>query len=173
MIHTDRDYGSLIAYRFLDTVGDTSGTIAANGNYSVSVPGIFKLQAPADQDLILGEFVISISAGGTWGQARYGNITTITTGPAITLHNSAGILLRTFFPQLPLINVGRMLAHADRHELFDVGSGRTITFHWQLFNVQPLYLRKGQYIQVKLVENFSALDAHLFKFNTVNEDAAS
>jgi len=66
-------------YRFLDTVGDGSGTKNANGNYSLGEER-FLIKPAADEVIRLERMIVTIEDTAGFTAAKYGDIAALTTG---------------------------------------------------------------------------------------------
>lgn len=72
---------------FLDTVGDGSGSVNANGNYSVT-PGVFKLVPPANTVYTIKQLAVLIADNGPLKADAYG-LLALTNGIALQVIDTA------------------------------------------------------------------------------------
>ncbi len=68
-----------LLFRYLDTVGDGSGTKNAVGDYSSSATK-FLIKPPSDETFIIERLIVSVEDGGSFDAAKYGNGITLTNG---------------------------------------------------------------------------------------------
>ncbi len=81
-------------FRYLDTVGDGSGSKNANGaGYSVGSPGIFKIQPPAGQVISLERMIVQIEDDGVPNAEKYGALAALTNGILVRIANDAGTIV--------------------------------------------------------------------------------
>lgn len=81
-------------FRYLDTVGDGSGTKEAIGNYSDAGDGVteFKITPAAGEIFEINRMIISLSDVGSLDSDSYGNGITLTNGISVVLGNDTGVL---------------------------------------------------------------------------------
>lgn len=80
-------------FRYLDTVGDGSGSKSAIGaGYSVGSPGIFKIQPAAGQVISLERMIVQIEDAGAPDAEKYGALSALTNGIIVRIANDAGVV---------------------------------------------------------------------------------
>jgi hypothetical protein len=152
--------------RFLDTVGDGSGTIHANADFSVT-PATFLIRPAVNQVFFLNEFTLHLADNGTFGANDYGAIApgTILVGPAITAKRD-GVTVLDLTNGEP-INTNNTMFHLTSRVQFVNWSGGAdtlaVTFNSDDFGTDLiLYGSFNDTLEVALSENYSGLTDHHF-----------
>ena len=91
----DVDHRSIPLFQYLDTVGDTTGTDNAIGNYSDAGDGLteFKVAPGLEEVYQLHRLVIVLSDAGTMVADGYGSSSALTNGIAAKIKNAAGTIV--------------------------------------------------------------------------------
>ena len=151
-------------YRYLDTVGDGSGTKDARGNYS-STPARFKIVPPAGEIFYIARMIIHYQDVGAPDADKYGNNITLANGITIGIYNVSDDSLHTELTDgLPIktnAEWGR-LAYDVRVDNFGVGND-FVQVRWSFFKSQrTVILGEDQYLGIILSDDFSGLVSHHF-----------
>lgn len=150
--------------QFLSDVGDGTGNVNANGDYSVT-PKTFFIQPAATEIIILNELVIHIVNGGALPATVYGGLAgALTNGINVTLTNSrvaAGLIL-----PVNIKNNADLIHTGGNFNLINFSGGvdaiaATIDFKK---SHMPLILKgsEGHKLEVILTDNFTGLNDHHF-----------
>ena len=75
--------------RYLDTVGDGTGTIDLASDYSTVAGSVF-IQPPAGKHFVLKRMLVLVQDTGSFDAAKYGNGVTLTNGIEIEVENATG-----------------------------------------------------------------------------------
>ena len=155
--------GNLVPlYRYLDTVGDGSGTKNANGNYATT-PQTFQIVVPAGKGFTIESMIIHISGTTNFQIFGYGSINAALTN-GITLQAVVGGVTFNFVDGLPF-KTNDDLSHIApniNHVTYS-GTGDSIVVQFQIsdFGI-PLTLSPGDSLQIVLHDNFTTLTSQHF-----------
>ncbi len=149
--------------RFLDTIGDGSGTKEFNGDYStVSAKALIK---PTKDFLFVNRLIAFISDSGSVDSGMYGNNITLANGIEIKHEKQDGTLIKDITEGIAI------MTNADYgrfgFNLSDVSFGSGLTYvHLVLSfnkNGAPLLLKNDEQLAVYFNDNFSRLVSHTFR----------
>jgi hypothetical protein len=150
-------------YRFLDTVGDGSGTKNARGNYAI--PKLFKIMPPAGSIYKLRRMMVQIESSGSPDAGKYGDSIVLTNGIFVKIYKRGRpyIDLTDGLPIITNTNWGRVC--------YDVGEStygqgtNYVSARWT-FGKAGVFIQldgdKQECFAVVLNDNFNALVSHTF-----------
>lgn len=150
--------------RFLDTNGDTTGSINGAANFAVATE--FFIRPAVGQIFDIYQLIVYIQDSGNLDSGRYGNNITLANG--IIIQTVLGTVVRILTAGQPIfINAG-YTQHTGRTELNDFGMGDgafEATFDMVELLGLPLRLVGDSLdrLGVILEDNFSGLNVHTFK----------
>jgi hypothetical protein len=151
-------------YRFLDTVGDGSGSKNANGNYA-SAAEEFLIQPGEKEYFKIERMIIQVRDSGAFDAGRYGNNITLTNGIVVQKKDANGVVTN-ITDNMPIqINAdwGRVCFDVS---LLSFGTGDdSLVVRWIFSkNGAPIHLDgdKGEYLAVILNDDLSGLNGHYF-----------
>lgn len=151
-------------FRYLDTVGDGSGTKNAVGDYS-SVATEFKITTPTGIDFIVIQSLnIHIGDGAAFNANEYGNISALTNGITVKIHNAAGVAVCDLTDGLPLKTNAQWGRNAYTIRQDEFGSGDNfLSIQW-LFNEAGSWIElpTGYSLRARMNDNLSGLVEHYF-----------
>jgi len=151
-------------YRYLDTVGDGSGTTDAIGNYATATA--FKITPPSDRIFVLSRMIVQVVDNGNFDADKYGNNVTLTNGLLMCVRDSnEGILLDLCDNQAIKTNAGwAAVCYDSREDAYGTGNSY-LSVRWT-FSKSGAGIRidgtQGQDFAVILEDNFSTLIKHVF-----------
>ncbi|MBW2647249.1 MAG: hypothetical protein JRE23_13960 [Deltaproteobacteria bacterium] len=159
--------GSWIS-RFLDDVGDSTGEVNMNGNYTGPNTGDFKFTVPENSILYVYNLIITIEDQGSLDAGSYGNGVALTNGLQFGVLRRSGELEATTL-QVPIKTNASWASYAHDLQVHDFGSGNnTLTVHYNFEREGiPIKIKSGQALVLRLSDDFSALKGHLCKFGGV------
>lgn len=154
--------------RFLDTNGDGTGDVNANGNYS-GAEEIFYIQPPPGEVFYIYRMMVAIRDSGGIRFEEYGNIATgLTNGVSIRVQDDSGTKL-SLTDAVPILNNAAWGYHSYDVSIASAGSGDDFV------SVRWTFARSGQVIrldgdlnqrfEVVLNDNLTGLIEHRFKVN--------
>lgn len=150
-------------YRFLDTVGDGSGTHQVTGNYAAEAQ-IFKIQAASNQVLAIKRMIVLVEDAGTFDSGSYGNAITLTNGLILRHVNDEGTVL-TLTPD-PIKTNPHWAKYCYDTAISAYGSGNEhLAVRWTFTRGSGAIILNGEKNgRIELVANddFSGLVAHTF-----------
>jgi hypothetical protein len=120
--------------RFLDTVGNGTGTKNAIGNYSVT-PGVFFIQPAAGVKYVLTQFTFHYSDSGGFSGAVYGSAAAALTN-GILLQATVNSVTYDLLDGLPIKDNDGVLhafSHSELTQYAGAGASMTATFSSELF----------------------------------------
>ena len=154
---------SRYVYRYLDTVGDGTGTKNANGNYS-STAQDFRINAPTQGMYCLERMIVHIRDAANMSADEYGNLNSaLTNGVTVAVYNDDTL-------DCDLVDGLPIKANADwgrvcyDSEPLSYGSGDDfIRVRWTFAKAgQPIYLFDDWNLRVELNDSFTGLVEHYF-----------
>jgi hypothetical protein len=154
--------------RKADTVGDGSGSKAANGNYAVT-PRILKIRAQPDEVIEIQRLIFSIVDGTINNYDVYAGAGLLTNGVVMYVTDNLGnIQYNLTDPDDPITNIGEW-----GHNCFDAlvkpsqtsGQDHFVSRWTFARSGQPVQLLPGWSINVLLQDDFTALTEHNFLFH--------
>jgi len=155
-------------YRFLDTVGDGSGTKSAIGNYSETGDGetIFRIAPPANTIYYVSRMLVHVVDSGSFDSGSYGNAITLVNGIAMKLVNSGG-LVQDMLDGVPIITNPDWARQCYDVSSSSYGSGNeTLSVRWTFTKAGKFIALSGDNgdeLQVVFHDDFSDLVAHYFQ----------
>lgn len=147
-------------FRYLDTVGDGTGTKSAIGDYSASSQA-FKIVCPQDKGIVLSSFMIHLAGTTAFTLTGYGSIAALTNGISMSLLKNGNVY--DLLDGSP-IKTNDDLAHFSpkvNHLTFSGGDSLIVPLTFDDFGFK-LELNSGDYLQVTLNDNFSSLTSQYF-----------
>ena len=154
--------GEAIA-RFLDTVGDQSGTFTATGDYS-STETEFKAVPAAGQTMFIEELLVTVEDAGTFRAEHYGALgAALTNGIHVRKRDASGTIVQLTCVDPVQGNAGWGI-HAFDVDVKTWGAGNSLLLvRWRFPAPLRLDGDAGQYVAVVLNDDFSGLVDHRFK----------
>jgi len=153
-----------LLFRYLDTVGDGSGTKNANGDYS-SVAQDFKITTqPNISSNLIQALNIHIRDGSALSANEYGNVAALTNGVSVKIHNASNVAVIDLTDGIPVKSNAGWSRGAFNMRADDFGSGDNfISAQWH-FNDPGSWmsLPTGYSLRVHLNDNLSGLIDHYF-----------
>lgn len=152
-------------YRFLDTVGDGSGTKNANGNYSNSGGQNFLYVASDPVPSVLWRLIVNIrDGGGGFSADGYGGLAALSNGITISVRDSGGGVLLNITDDVPIQSNGDWARFCFDTGVDDFGSGDDfLKVRWTFANSgRPLILNPGERFVVNLADDLTGLTSHYF-----------
>lgn len=145
--------------RFFDTVGDGSGSAAANVNASVT-PSTFRCDLPVDETWLVSSIAIQLSAGGAIAQAVYGSGVALTNGYdiyAVINGSTRKLTMQT-------IKANDHFIHNDcEYSIIGFTGGVDSSYAVLKFNhLLKMRGKDGDYLYTTLNDDFSGLNDHTF-----------
>lgn len=154
-------YGSLHS-RFLDTVGDGTGSIDQNVNGSVT-PVDFKILCPPGVTYEINQASVLIRDTGTLDTDKYGNGIALTNGFSIvTSRPTRAPVEINYTVQHPILTNGSWAAYTSDIKHFTFGSGSqilSITYHFRQEG-RPIKLGEGEAFIFRVNDNLAGLNEH-------------
>ena len=151
--------------RYLDTVGDGSGTKNAVGNYSGGVVG-FRITPPSDRIYFITRILVTIRDTGSMDSAKYGNNITLTNGITVTRKNAGGLVL-DLLDGIPVKTNGDWARACHDVKVIGFGSGdEYLSVRWSFFRAGNIGVHLNgaddEFFEVELNDNFTNLIEHYF-----------
>jgi hypothetical protein len=155
----------LIISRFLDTVGDGSGTKNAIGDYSGAVEE-FKIVPGADEIFVINRLIAQIRDNGVFSASTYGAIAGgLTNGVVIRLKDSGGTKL-DLCDGLPIKTNAEWARVCYDTQLLTWGAGDSfISVRWTFSRSGTqvwLDNSRGDYLSVDLNDDLTTLESQYF-----------
>jgi hypothetical protein len=158
-------------YRFLETVGDGSGSAAGTGNYSVT-PRVLLMTCRPTEVLVGHVLVVHIQDGGNFDPGKYGAIAALTNGVIIGVFGADGVE-KLRLTQEPVPNNGDW-AHYGITVVAEASAGDVMyVVRIDLAGgvEDGLTLDPGESIRVTLNDDFTGIDDHHFIFHGLRRKA--
>ena len=155
--------------RFLDTVGDGTGSVDGNVNGSVT-PVVLKAVASGGK-LIVNRLIIHITDTGAFDASKYGNNITLTNG--ITVKHMRGVeVVYDATCQIPVKANGDWSAHCYDVTSLSFGVGDDmLTVRWTFTkDGLPIVLNDGDSFEVTINDDLTGLVDHHFKIGAIYVD---
>lgn len=162
-----REYGT-IASRFMDTVGDGTGSIDMNVNGSVT-PVTFKVTAAANELLIVNRAIIFIKDSGSLDADSYGNGLALTNGITGSVIKSDATEI-PMFGQHPVKTNGDWAAYCYDIADHSFGIGDSILSARYTFTRDggPIGLMPGDSLEVYINDDLTGLTGHHIRLGMVS-----
>ncbi len=157
--------------RFLDTVGDGTGTKTFTGNYSANaVAALIKPQT--GKTLYINRLVVFIADSGSVDAGMYGNNITLINGIEIIHEKQTGILVKDITDGIPVKTNADYAKFGFNISDISFGSGLNHVHAVLTFskNGTPVKLLPDEQLAVYLHDNFSALRDHTFRAGAYYND---
>jgi hypothetical protein len=154
--------------RFLDTVGDGTGTKNANGNYAAAT--VFRIQPGANQVFVIKTLTWFMRDNSAFNSGSYGGGLTLTNGVILRTQNGGGTIYN-FMDGLNVFTNADIARLAGIIDYVDLSSGtgddflRAVIDFEQLLG-QPLTLTQtnnNERLEIVLQDNFTGLIQHRFQ----------
>ncbi len=153
-----------LVFRYLDTVGDGTGTKNAIGDYSVTSQ-IFKYEAQITTRL--STFMVWILDTNMLREQDYGNESVLTNGWNVSVHDVAEAKVLDITDNLSVMTNGDLARESGSNPIINPwGAGSTHSLMALLPLIRsgsPLALNTGWSLRVELSDNFTGLLEHYFK----------
>lgn len=148
-------------FRHLDTVGDGTGSIDGNGNYSVT-PRKLKLTAASELDL--HRMMVEIRDTGAFSAEKYGALAELTNGVKVEAIDADDNVLIDLLDGTPIKSNAEWGANCYDVDLKTWGAGdEFVLVRWTFAKAgAPLTLHAGESLQVTLQDDLSGLVEHHF-----------
>ena len=154
-----------LIYVFLDSVGDGTGTINANEDYSGSPETILQLIAPAGYEYAINRLLVTVEDGfnGFSGE-NYGAVATLTNGIEVAVHDANGNQILDLTSGLKIQSNAHWARHCFDAVIETVGSGNSfLRVRWTFESAgDPLVLLPGCSLRVLLQDDLTGLIGHYF-----------
>ncbi len=146
--------------QYLSDVGDGSGNVNANGDYTT--PDMFFIQPAADEIMEIEKLIIHITDGGVLAIGSYGALSALTNGIEILVTNE-GSISRSIVPEVLKTN-GDLLHLGPDSSIYNFTSSIDAIIATLDFGNKPLILdgSQGHKIEVLLSDNLTGLSDHHF-----------
>jgi len=147
--------------RFLDTIGDGTGSIDMNIDGSVT-PVDFMVTCPPNRKIKGFSFAIIIKDLDVWGDDRYGGLDPLPNGVTGFLQR-VGEPRQDWFAQLPVRTNTDWLTycHASTNSQFE----KSVRFEYDFRKEGPgLHLYPGDYGGISINDDLTLLDGHFCRF---------
>jgi len=155
--------GNLVPiFRYLDTVGDGSGTKNAVGNYATT-PQTFQIVVPAGKGYTIESMTIHLSGATNFQILGYGSINAGLTNGVVLQAVVGGVTLN-FDDGAPFKtndDLGHISANVNHVTYSGTGDSLVVQFQVSDYGV-PLTLNPGDSLQVVLHDNFTGLSSQHF-----------
>lgn len=151
------------ASRFLDTVGDGSGSIEARVDGS-DTPVDFHYAVPEGKILLIDRLIVWIRDAGTFDADKYGNRLVLTNGIIGGRTDESG----TFIPrttQLPVRTNSDWPAYSFSFQYIPIGVGDNVAVAEYSYNKDggPLVFHGGTSYTLRIADNLLELTGHRFR----------
>lgn len=159
--------------RFLDTVGDGTGTKEATGNYAT--PTKFMIVAAGNEDVNVARLIVGMSDAGSFDADSYGNGISLSNGIIIDVQDDDdNVLFSLTDPTLPIKTNAQWAHYCHDYSVHSFGVGdehasarwtfeKSGTIEAGVYSQTPgIRLKDGQRLVVTLEDNFIALTGHHF-----------
>lgn len=154
--------------RFLDTVGDGTGTKNAVGNYAAAT--VFKIQPGSNQVFVIKSLTFFIRDNSIFGSGTYGGGLTLANGIILRKQNGAGTVY-DFMDGLNIFTNADFAQFAANVDYVNLASGTgddflraTIDFEQLLGQALTLtQASNNERLEVVLQDNFTGLIQHRFR----------
>jgi len=149
--------------RLLDDVGDGSGAINFNGNYSVT-PAVAKIMAGTDELLNVHRIIGVIVDNGAISADGYGGLAALTNGISIGKYDTSDTLVHDILDGLTMKSHEDIAALCYDLQLVDFGSAsaKLVVWRWTFAKdrMAPIVLNPGESIRVTLNDSFVGINSH-------------
>jgi hypothetical protein len=150
--------------RYLDTVGDGSGTYNAIGDYGGGQ--VFKLAPGADEVMSVARMIVSIRDSGAMSAEKYGFLNELSTGVTVGVYDNDGLLFLLTDADEPITSNAMWGGYCYDVDLKTFGSGdEFLLVRWTFARFgAPIVLQGayGQYLGVTLNDDMTGLVEQTF-----------
>lgn len=157
--------GSFPFFRYLDTVGDGSGTKNANGDYSSELVEFYvESQEEDDAALIVSRMIVTIRDQGNFSTAGYGAAAALTNGFTIQVRDSDETVLLDLTDGLVIQTNGDWSRECYDVQPIALGGGDSyMSVRWTFAKSgRAIRLNKGHRLAVRLNDSFTFLTGQFF-----------
>jgi hypothetical protein len=158
--------------RFADTIGDTTGTTNANGDYSIT-EAIFRVKPGFDEVFLLHRMLVTIEDTAVMSASEYGNTgAALANGIIIRLRDGNGVL-ENLTGDFPVTTNSQWTTFCYDVDLKTWGAGNELLGVRWVFTEggDPIRLdgKRDDEFQIVLSDDFTGLITHKFLFQGVYE----
>lgn len=148
--------------RFLDTVGNGTGTTSAIGDYST--PTSFFITPPTGEIYVLERFLVQIRDALALSADDYGNLTALTNGIVVKVTDASGDVVE-LTDGMPIKSNADWAMHCYDSDPDNYGNGDNfIHVRWTFSKAgYPISLTEGQSLVALMQDNLTGLVQHTFK----------
>lgn len=152
--------------RFLDTVGDGSGSIDAAVNGS-GTPVDFSYICPAGRICYVNMLIVGVVTDGKINSGEYGNVTALTNGVTAWFKEKEGdpLINRTIQLPVKLTTDWQMYSHDLKISNFGVGNETLTVKHDFRTAGAPLIMLPGGQYTIRIADDLSDLVNHYFRLD--------
>ncbi|MCW2309717.1 hypothetical protein [Rhodobium gokarnense] len=152
-----------LLFRYLDTVGDGSGTKNAVGNYA-SPTQDFRITCPANEIYVISRMLVLLRDGGTLSADEYGNLSALTNGILVKVLDSGDSELIDLTDNVPIksnLHWSRLCYDVTEH---DWATGDNfVAVRWTFAaSGAPILLTAGESLAVRLSDDFTGMVEQYF-----------
>jgi len=147
--------------RFLDVVGDGTGSINANVDGS-GTPVDFKVVAGADELILLDKLIVSVRDGGPFTAQGYGALAYLDIGIQILWKQDASAPIIDRTAQREIHCNGCWALYADDYQVRIAKAADEIHSSVHVFGT-PLIIGPGGFYSVRINDNLVGLTQHYFR----------
>lgn len=164
-------------WQFADTDGDGGGTIEAIGDYSAGGLGLteFAIAPGAGEIYRIARLLVTVTDTGSFDSGAYGNNVTLANGIEIHVRNGtpngASTLVQNLTGVVPIITNTDWAAYCYDLALYTFGAGpQVMVVRWTFSRAGVSVVLDGDagdYLAVRLFDDFTDLDGHVFNFQGI------
>lgn len=151
--------------RQMDTVGDGTGTVNANGNYSVTAEE-FKIVPSAGFDYYVHRMLVAVEDGATMAAAEYGNLGSALSNGIRVVKRTENEVLEDYTDSNPVTTNAEWSKWCYDADIKAWGPGdEFLAVRWTFANAgYPVHLSNGngEYLAVILNDDMTGLTTHSF-----------
>jgi len=153
-------------YRHLDVVGDGTGSIDQNGDFS-STPQFFRVNPPVQGFYGIARIMVQIQSSGMMKGDTYGDLPELTNGITVAIYDKDNNILIDITDGQPIKNNAGWARQAYDARMLDFGAGspsgdQFFQVRWTFGEAgQPLFISKGASLRFLLNDDFTGLTGHL------------
>lgn len=156
-------------FKFLDTVGDGTGTKIAIGDYSGGMDFKFVHPAAAVNDTEVHRLMIHIEDTSPFSANQYGGLSELTNGIQLLQCDENGATFRDLTDGLPIKSNAHWGRFCFDFSLDAFGSGGDfVQARWTFKNAgRPLFLKPGWSFIARITDNLTGLIDHTFNLQGI------
>lgn len=158
--------------RFLDTVGDGSGTRNANGDYSVTAEEFFFKNVTSEDGIVLNSMIVSIVDDSGFREERYGALgAALSNGIRIQVKDENDTIVNEFTSNEIIKTNGDWAKFCYDVDLKTWGGGNSILVARYTFGEAgtPLFLPFNYTFSIVLNDDFTGIIEHFFHIKGYRE----